>query len=226
MPETSGISRVEKKRKKARERILETAERIFIMEGSYRKTTIREIARRADVSVGSVYLHFPTKGDILAALTAEHAASIKRRLIAAIPPAGSGREKLEALLGFMDELRGDKSFELYGRFAASQFDQSIDAVMRDVIRREVSVFYDVVADVLRACREDGLLREGFDVRLVSITFMTIAMSFTRDLLSADKPVSASFLFPEDADAVFGVFTGMIRHALCSDAAVAPSRGSA
>ena len=219
MPDSSGISRVENKKRKARERILETAERIFILEGSYQKTTIREIARRADVSVGSVYLHFPTKADILAALTAEHTITIKNRMIAAIPSKGSGREKLDALLGFMADLRQDKSFDLYGRFAALQFDHSIDQVLRGTIQRELAGFYDLVADVLRACESDGLLRAGFDVRLASITFMTVAMSFTRDLLLVDKPVSASFLFPQDTEAVFDMFRVMIRHALCTDAAI-------
>lgn len=219
MLEAGEVSRVEKKKMEARERILTTAEKIFIFEGSYQKTTIREIARRADVSVGSVYLHFSTKADILAALTAEHTITIKNRMIAAIPPEGSGREKLDALLGFMANLRRDKSFDLYGRFAAFQFDQSIDQVFRSTIHRELAGFYDLVADVLRACEADGLLREGFDVRLASITFMTVAMSFTRDLLLVDKPVSASFLFPQDTDAVFDMFTEMIRHALCSDAAI-------
>src|SRR5688500_14434688 len=50
-----------------RERILEAAERLFRHYGPA-KTTIGDIAREVGIGVGSVYLEFCSKGDIVAEL--------------------------------------------------------------------------------------------------------------------------------------------------------------
>jgi AcrR family transcriptional regulator len=56
------ISRMERKKQEARERILAAAQKLFVVDQRYERVTIREIAELADVSVGAVYLHFKTKG--------------------------------------------------------------------------------------------------------------------------------------------------------------------
>lgn len=47
-----------------RQRVLDAARELFDTEG-YDKTTIRKIAERAEVSVGSVFTSFSSKGDVL-----------------------------------------------------------------------------------------------------------------------------------------------------------------
>lgn len=49
---------------KKRMRILRAATELFIRQG-YKKTSVEEIAKRAEVAKGTVYLYFPTKGQIL-----------------------------------------------------------------------------------------------------------------------------------------------------------------
>lgn len=49
---------------KRRARILKAATELFMHQG-YRKTSVDEIARRADVAKGTVYLHFENKADLL-----------------------------------------------------------------------------------------------------------------------------------------------------------------
>jgi hypothetical protein len=53
-------TRTERKKREAKERILAATEHFFIAENSYNETTMREIADRADVGIGSVYNHFKT----------------------------------------------------------------------------------------------------------------------------------------------------------------------
>ena len=56
---------VRKSRKEAtRRRVLEAARELFDTQG-YEETTVREIARRAAVSVGSVFTSFASKGEVL-----------------------------------------------------------------------------------------------------------------------------------------------------------------
>lgn len=51
-------------REKKRRRIVEAAAALFVEQG-YRKTTISEVAARAGVAKGTVYLHVKTKGELL-----------------------------------------------------------------------------------------------------------------------------------------------------------------
>jgi AcrR family transcriptional regulator len=53
-----------------RNKVIEAARRLFDTQG-YQGTTIREIARHAGVSVGSVFTTFASKGDILSEVMAE-----------------------------------------------------------------------------------------------------------------------------------------------------------
>lgn len=72
-----------KSRKRAR--ILEAATELFIKQG-YRKTSVEEIARRAGVAKGTVYLYFDNKGALLT-----HAIAIeKKALIHVLDPILSG----------------------------------------------------------------------------------------------------------------------------------------
>lgn len=56
-------------RGKTRRRLLDAAADLFVAQG-YRKTSIDEIARRAGIGKGTVYLHFATKIDVLVATLA------------------------------------------------------------------------------------------------------------------------------------------------------------
>ena len=56
-------------RGKTRRRLIDAAADLFVTQG-YRKTSIDEIARRAGIGKGTVYLHFTTKVDLLIAAVA------------------------------------------------------------------------------------------------------------------------------------------------------------
>ena len=61
------MSRSERKKAKTASAILDAAEVLFRQRG-FQTTTIDEIAERADVSVGSVYVHFENKANLYLAL--------------------------------------------------------------------------------------------------------------------------------------------------------------
>lgn len=65
-----------------RDAIIDAAERLFIDKG-YHGTRVSEVARMADVSIGSIYVHFENKEGLYAALM-ERALSIEARYFDAI----------------------------------------------------------------------------------------------------------------------------------------------
>lgn len=66
-PSPAPVSRSERKKAKTASAILDAAEVLFRQRG-FQTTTIDEIAERADVSVGSVYVHFENKANLYLAL--------------------------------------------------------------------------------------------------------------------------------------------------------------
>lgn len=70
--------------KETRQRILDTARRLFNAEGLHR-VGVREVARAADMSVGNLAYYFPTKDDLVAALVTELHVLNQRMIFAALP---------------------------------------------------------------------------------------------------------------------------------------------
>src|SRR4051794_119701 len=66
-PSPAPMSRSERKKAKTASAILDAAEFLFRLRG-FQTTTVDEIAERADVSVGSVYVHFENKANLYFAL--------------------------------------------------------------------------------------------------------------------------------------------------------------
>src|ERR1700691_5570662 len=89
-----------------RERILEVAKQVFTLQGA--EASMDEIAKRAEIGPGTLYRHFPTRDDLLAAVyisEVEKLAEAQRRLSAELPP----MEALRAwLLVFIDYIATKK----------------------------------------------------------------------------------------------------------------------
>ncbi len=58
------------KKMQARHAILDAAHDLFVIK-DYAQTTIEEVAAQAEVAVGTLYNHFPSKSDLLLALIDE-----------------------------------------------------------------------------------------------------------------------------------------------------------
>lgn len=80
-------------RGKTRRRLLDAATEQFVAHG-YRKTSIDEIARRAGIGKGSVYLHFATKSDMMLAALAREKLDALHLMRAAFRAELSPRERL------------------------------------------------------------------------------------------------------------------------------------
>ena len=75
--------------------ILDAAARLFRAQG-FQGTSVRDIVRAVDMLPGSLYYHFATKEDLLAAVYAEGVRRISARVRAAIEPLAGPWARLEA----------------------------------------------------------------------------------------------------------------------------------
>lgn len=214
---TRPMSRTERKKVEARERILTAAEQLFLVEGSYEKATIRAIARRADVSVGAVYLHFATKVDILAALTAENVGRLMAKLRTMLPAQGTGREKLEASLSFLEELRTDRFFSLHDRLPYLRLDEKVNESFRETISEALTEFVAVNEALLRDGVADGSLRSDIEPYAVAVTLFVAVQSFVHELLQAERHGGHCQFLNQDPKLLLRTFMDLLRHALLAPA---------
>lgn len=84
-------------RSKKQQRIVKAATALFVKNG-YRKTSVDEIARRAHLAKGTIYLYFKTKADILLQAIVEEKTRFTARLNPVVHAEIQPREKLQLLL--------------------------------------------------------------------------------------------------------------------------------
>lgn len=96
-PVTAPRSLKEKQRQEREELILQAAEEVLVEKGYY-ETSVDEIAARVGIAKGTVYLHFPSKEDMVVAILQRSAREVVELVETVIAAAQSNREKLEAVL--------------------------------------------------------------------------------------------------------------------------------
>jgi AcrR family transcriptional regulator len=81
----------------AREHILDAAERVFSRQG-FHEATLREIAQRAEFSVGALYSFFAGKDDLFARVMERRGEAIVTVIEQAVHGRGTATEKLHAMV--------------------------------------------------------------------------------------------------------------------------------
>jgi TetR/AcrR family fatty acid metabolism transcriptional regulator len=99
-PITAPRSWKEKQRQEREALILQVAEEVLAEKG-YHETSIDEIAARVGIAKGTVYLHFPSKEDLVVAILERDTQKILQGVEATLASQSAPRAKLEALLQFM-----------------------------------------------------------------------------------------------------------------------------
>ncbi len=210
-------SRVEQRKRATRDRILRICEELFILENDYDNVTMREIARRAKVSVGALYLHFKTKEDILATLIAGFTTKQREDLEAAVPKDGNGAQQLDKLLNFFDQLCSNPRFALYSQLPLLhlQNGQAIANAIRQTIIDDMNNFVDFVTEIFREGKADGSLNFDVDPHLAAVTLIDASVSLMLGI-TMRKSFSSLLAFPSseyNIESIFSVFRAFLSKAM-------------
>lgn len=147
---------VRKSQKEAtRQKVLEAARELFETQG-YEETTVREIARRAEVSVGSVFTTFTSKGDILSQVMTDRLDGLYAELDRVAPSLrGSTADRLRSLFAihFAYETRRTKLFLAH---IAAAYDWTLGPTTKPYGRNQR------LRQVVRDCLTDGVARGDVD----------------------------------------------------------------
>ncbi len=155
-----------------RQRILDAARKRFRYYG-VRKTTMQEIARDAGVAVGTLYLYFKDKDDLLVAGTEEYVARHRRQAETILASADSAGDKLRRYV--LDRFRASQATRA-GRHAGE--------LLREVLRirperriEEGRMMGEVFVRILRLGTEDGELHSDDPERDAHVLLLSLAFLF-------------------------------------------------
>ncbi len=208
-------SRVERKKREARQRIVEAAEDLFFSGQGYEKTTIRDIAEKADVSTGAVYTHFSGKAAILTCLVDrffEDIGGIFRRRMEA---ADRGIDKVEAFIDFSGEIATQKRYLAYLHTMIRFEPEDLDGEVLESLRKNARAFQEILNSIIERGKADGTITLPGQPKVIAFTLMHLTQSFLRDLTGRNlvKTVSA---FPDlPVEDIFAMLKTTILSALQS-----------
>ena len=183
----------EKQRQEREALILQVAEEV-LMEKGYRETSMDEIAARVGVAKGTVYLHFPSKEDLVVAIFARDMQQFLQAVEVAIEGAAASeltaRAKLEAVLHFLYSGLFSKRAQLlstmYNNTDLRRFFHEKGTCMRDI--------WEHLATRITALLEEGKADGEFDPSIpttvmLSAFFSLLSPRSYERLLAGGAPMS-------------------------------------
>jgi AcrR family transcriptional regulator len=115
-----------------------------IVEVGYARASAAVIARRAQVSDGALFRHFPTMGDFMAATAHEvmrRQLDLFTKLVAEIP---ADKPAMEAALTILRDVTGNSTNTvMYELLVAARTDDKLRATLKDVLTEYAANIYDI-----------------------------------------------------------------------------------
>jgi AcrR family transcriptional regulator len=142
-----------------RQRVLEAARELFDTHG-YQASTIREIARHAGVSVGSVFTTFASKGEILSEVMLARLDSLYAEIDRVMPHVrGSTAERLQTLFAIHFEFEA-RQVRLFLSHIAAAYDWTLSPAARPYGR--TPRLQEIIREILLQGVASGHVRGDID----------------------------------------------------------------
>ncbi len=182
-----------------RERILEAAKKLIFHYG-YQKTTIADIAREADISVGSIYNFFKSKEDICYSCAKECKSSIMEEQDEVARSGKSPSEKLRAIM-----LTRSLSYHEHFKETTHGYEIVTSALADDRHMALFTKYQTLETELLAAVIEEGIKSEEFRPCNAKDTAQTFHSAF----YAFSPPVSLKLSEEEIKDGVDRLATMLI-----------------
>ena len=161
-----------------RQRILEAARKRFRYYG-VRKTTMQEIARDASVAVGTLYLYFKDKDDLLVACTDEYVSRHRRQAEAILACDASAADKLRRYV--LDRFRASQATRAGGDRPAAELQREVLRVRPERRLEEGRMMAEYFVRILRLGMETGELNSDDPERDARVLMLSLAFLFPIDV---------------------------------------------
>lgn len=156
-----GYRRVQKNKTEKYHKILNSAGSVFA-EFGFHKATISQIASRAGVADGTLYLYFKNKDDILYQFVSFKTKIVFQKMNEAVKSGQNAEEKLRNLIRcHLQEFQNDKNMAIIF--------QSEVRYLRDIesqIKHISKMYLDLLSDIIELGQIEGTMRQDLFVGLV------------------------------------------------------------
>ena len=163
-------TRRQRQKAETRASILEAARALFEERG-FDGTTIRAVAAKAEVGLGTIFAHFPDKGELLIAALLEDLAQTDQKILETLPADAPIKEQImhlaEAGFGYWCRRPALSATLLREMW----FVQGEWAEKR---REETARFIDFVVELLEGSRRRGEIRDDVDLRYTCLLYTSDA----------------------------------------------------
>jgi AcrR family transcriptional regulator len=167
-----------------RQRILEAARKRFRHYG-FKKTTMQEIARDAGVAVGTLYLYFKDKDELLVAGTEEYVSRHRRQAEAILASDAPAADKLRRFV--LDRFRAAQATRTGGFAPAAELLREVLRVRPERRVEEGRMMAKYCARILRSGVETGELYTEDPERDARVFLLSLAFLFPSALDESAPP---------------------------------------
>ncbi len=166
-PVTTPRSLKEKQRQEREALILKAAEDI-LMEKGHHETSIDEIAARVGIAKGTVYLHFPSKEDLIVAIFERDMQQLLQSIDSTMDSTLTAREKIEAIFDWIQ--RGIMSRRMQLPFSIS----NSDGLRHLLVEKKgyLHEIWDQLSVRLNSLFEEGKAEGDFDSTLPTMVMLS------------------------------------------------------
>lgn len=158
------VDRRQRRKAETRSRLLDAASRLFAKQG-FEATRPQDIAREADVAVGTFYLHFSDRREAFVAFTARAADELMERARQRVIDSGTFEERLRSYLECLLDFADEKPGVVRAAFAdEAVIGAGAEPTQEESLRERLA---HALARGLEVGMDRGEFERGYDARLVS-----------------------------------------------------------
>lgn len=167
--------RKEREKEHRREEILDAAQRVFFEKGLY-IATMDEIAEKAELSKGTLYLYYKNKEDLYLAVMMR-GMEILREMFAKVTESGESASTMLVALGdaYLEYFNDHREyFRMIHFMQTPQFHKQVTEEMKQscgTLNRQV---WDLVNGILKQCIDEGIIRRNLNPVEVGIILWSSA----------------------------------------------------
>lgn len=192
--QTTNRTLKEKQRQEREELILKVAEEVLLEKG-YHETSMDEIAARVGIAKGTVYLHFPSKEDLVIKIFDSDMQTFLSEVDAAIASHTSSRAQLEALLHFMYTGIFRKRAELLSTIYNSADLKRTFIEKGGCLKDLWDKLATVVNTILENGKQQGEIATDIPTRILTSTFFCLLSPRMHKRFIIEEHMSAEQLVP-------------------------------
>ncbi len=142
-------------------KILNSAGAVFAEHGFY-KATISQIAARAGVADGTLYLYFKNKDDILYQYLSFKTDVVFKKMNAAVAKGTDAESKLRNLIRcHLEEFQRDKNMAIIFQ-SEVRYLRDIESQIKDISK----MYFDLLSDIIEQGQIEGAMRQDLFIGLV------------------------------------------------------------